>query len=559
MPGVLRLPKVLSLSFLLSAYAATLALAEPSQSRAPQVATTDGTVRGVGLDGVDYFKGIPYALPPVGNLRWEPPEPVAPWKGVRNAVAYGHDCMQARIPAAFSSAVIRTTPSEDCLYLNVWRPSGNKTKLPVLVWIYGGGFVTGGSSLAVYDGTRFARDGVILVSFNYRLGRLGFFAFPALTGASPNGLLGNYGYMDQIAALKWIKANISTFGGDPNNITISGESAGGVSVHVLLSTPLASGLFDKAIIESGGGRENLLGDRLLSLDKPGLASGETIGVNFAKANGIDGVGPKALAELRALPAYRLVSDLNMVAVLMRGSGRLTYAHPMIDGKIVINSPETAYRSGNFTHVPLLIGANSADLALHSGRTMEEALALFGADKNEAKTAFDITAASDPLVVNWQVAMDKDMVEPARFAAREFSAHGVPAYEYRFSYPSAAVAAAMQRTPMGAAMKGDSKFWQFVSNNAMHGSEFAFVFDNLGAMSGANVTKAEEVIAAQMHAYWVNFAKTGDPNRPDLPPGAPVWPAYRAQTDILMNFTRDGPKVMTDPLKAQLDIVAAHAD
>jgi para-nitrobenzyl esterase len=201
----------------------------------PVVRIAAGQVRGVTRDGLMIFKGIPYAEPPVGPLRWRPPQPAKPWSGVRPAVDYGHDCMQLPFPG--DAAPLRTTPSEDCLYLNVWAPAQHSKDLPVLVWIYGGGFVNGGSSPAVYSGAAFARQGIVFVSFNYRLGRFGFFAFPAL--AHEDNLFGNYAFMDQIAALRWVRDNIAAFRGNPHAVTIFGESAGGMSVNFLLTSPRA--------------------------------------------------------------------------------------------------------------------------------------------------------------------------------------------------------------------------------------------------------------------------------------------------------------------------------
>ncbi|KAI6244315.1 Carboxylic ester hydrolase [Aphelenchoides fujianensis] len=232
--------------------------------------------------------GVPFAQPPVGELRWRAPQPVKPWTGVRPATAYGHDCMQKPFPS--DAAPLGTEPAEDCLVANA-----SAKPMPVMVWIYGGGFVNGGSSPAVYAGDQFAKQGIVFVSFNYRVGRFGFFGHPALTAANADGgLLGNYGYMDQIAALKWVKENARAFGGDPNNITVFGESAGGGSVHMLLTSPQSKGLFQKAAIMSGGGRGSLMGPRRLGQDLPGAPSAETIGLNFAKSVGIEGTGPEAL-------------------------------------------------------------------------------------------------------------------------------------------------------------------------------------------------------------------------------------------------------------------------
>jgi para-nitrobenzyl esterase len=209
-----------------------------------QVTIDTGQLKGAVADGVVSFKGVPFAAPPVGDLRWRAPQPVKAWTGVRQATEFGADCMQKPFPG--DAAPLGVTPAEDCLYVNLWLPqSGAAGKLPVMVWIYGGGFVNGGSSPAVYDGSPFAKRGVVFVSFNYRLGRFGFFAHPALTKENPQGPLGNYGYMDQIAALKWVQRNVAAFGGDPGNVTIFGESAGGGSVLALMTSPLAKGLFHK--------------------------------------------------------------------------------------------------------------------------------------------------------------------------------------------------------------------------------------------------------------------------------------------------------------------------
>src|SRR6478736_9648728 len=253
-----------------------------------QVKVEGGAVKGAVADGVLSFKGIPFAAPPVGDLRWRPPQPVVPWTGVKEVTAYGHDCAQK--PVAIDAAPLGTEPSEDCLVLNVWRPAEKTSAaLPVMVWIYGGGFVNGGSSPAVYDGSQFAKHGIVFVSFNYRLGRFGFFAHPALSAEGKGGPLGNYGFMDAIAAMKWVKNNVAAFGGDPANVTAFGESAGGMVMHMLLTSPAARGLVHKAIIESGGGRNGIFPARKVQEDTPnGPTSAESVGIAFAKSVGIEG-------------------------------------------------------------------------------------------------------------------------------------------------------------------------------------------------------------------------------------------------------------------------------
>ena len=276
----------------------------------PHVRVDTGDLQGEVADGVDAFKGIPFAAPPVGDLRWRPPQPAAPWTGVRQATEFGANCMQGRgggpppsagaragapapTPAPPPGAPVVQAPSEDCLFLNVWRPASAtpKAKLPVMVWIHGGGFTGGSGASPNTSGAQFARQGVVLVSANYRLGRFGFFAFPALSRERPDETKGNYAYMDQIAALQWVRRNIAAFGGDPTNVTIFGFSAGGVSVHSLLASPMARGLFHKAIAQSGGSRDSVLTARPMredGVDPNYPVSAETIGIGFARSMGIEG-------------------------------------------------------------------------------------------------------------------------------------------------------------------------------------------------------------------------------------------------------------------------------
>ena len=352
--------------------------------QAPQVTVETGIVAGSVEGDVESWKGIPYAAPPVGPLRWRAPQPPAPWKGVRQATAYGNDCMQK--PSSMDAVVaLDTAPAEDCLYVNIWRPVAAKAKLPVLLWIFGGGFVNGGTSPQVYSGANLARQGVLVFSFNYRLGRFGTFAHPQLTQQNADGgLLGNYGYMDQITALKWVQRNIAAFGGDPTNVTLFGESAGGRSINTLVTSPLARGLFAKAAIMSGGdGHAANVGS---------LAEAEEIGVRFAAGKGISADDPNALTKLRALSADAVTDGLNLEAIFNPASRGGTYGMPFADGKIAVDSG-TAYRTGAFAKVPTMIGATSADLGGRTGY----------------------------------------MLTGARNTATTIAAAGVPAYAYRFSY------------------------------------------------------------------------------------------------------------------------------
>jgi para-nitrobenzyl esterase len=492
----------------------TAALASPGTA-----AVDAGVLQGSTKDGVISFKGIPYAAPPVGDLRWKPPQPVVAWHGVRNATQYGHDCMQIPDP---SEAAPRgtTTPSEDCLVLNIWAPARRPAeKLAVMVWLHGGGFLNGGSSAPIYDGTALAKKGVVFVSFNFRLGRFGFFAHPALT--KEGGPLGNYTYMDQIAALKWVKHNIAAFGGDPDNVTVVGESAGGGSVHMLMNSPMAQGLFAKGVIESGGGRDG--GHPRHVVD------GEKLGVEFASSQGISGEGKEALRALRALPAEKILNGLNVSARRADPSVGATFVGPMVDGEIVLE-PAQRHLSGTQAKIPVIIGTNSADLAYPQEKTMAELFAPFAQNGDRARKVYDPDNSNDVHEVGVRIARDRGMTEPARFLARALTAQGHQVYEFRFSY----VAECMRQQ------------WQ----GAPHASEVPYVFDAVAARYGKDLAAADEAVAETISAYWVAFAKTGVPNGV----GRPNWPAYSAQQDVLANFTEKGVVVRPDPLRVQLDLM-----
>ena len=504
-----------------AAFAATAAAATVDQVR-----IDSGALKGAIAGSVVSFKGIPYAAPPTGQNRWRAPQPPAPWKDVRSAAAYGADCMQLPFPS--DAAPLGTKPDEDCLYLNVWSPVQRpSSKLPVMVWIYGGGFVNGGSSPAVYDGSHFAESGVVFVSFNYRVGRFGFFAHPALTKEDPKALLGNYCFLDQIAALKWVRRNIAKFGGDPGNVTLFGESAGGGSVLTMMTTPLAHGLFQKAIIESGGGRTGIGPMRRVRESAPNLPSGEAVGILFAEKAGIKGEDAAALAALRALSAERVCDRLNMMSM-----GNPTYAGPMIDGQIVAESPEQALLGGRAMKIPVIIGANSNDIGFSMAKNMDDLLAPFGANREKAQAIYDPDKTGDFRKAGMLVASDRMMVEPARFVARTVAATGQHAYEYRFSY----VAESMRKTWKG----------------APHATEIPFVFDTVAARYEKDLAPADEATAKAALAYWVAFAKTGNPDGE----GRPHWPQYSASDDQLMNFTNAGPVAERDAWQERLDLTEA---
>lgn len=488
----------------------------------PLARTEAGAVRGLTADGVDRFLGIPFAAPPVGDRRWRPPAPAAAWNGERPATTYGTDCAQK--PFIGDDAPLATVPAEDCLFLNVWRPAGMAgSKLPVMVWIHGGGYVNGGTSPAIYDGSQMARDGVVVVSANHRLGRFGFFAHPALTAEAAGTPTANYGFMDQIAALRWVAANIAAFGGDPSNVTIFGESAGGESVNVLLTTPLAHGLFHKAIAMSGGGRDTLL-------PSPTLKKGEEIGLHFARAQGITGTGLEALAALRALPVERLVGDLNLSTL----SGASGYSGPMVDGRLMVDEPLALMRAGKVARVPYMAGATSAD-GWHEGGAKDDVLSRFGPLRDEAARIYDPTGTDNAEKVGHRVSGDAIFIEPARATARAMAAQGVPSYHYRFSYVAERMRDRWPGTP--------------------HAKELPFVFDRVLPRYGSLTTPADLAMAPRLRAYWTSFARTGVP----APDGEPPAPLLKAGDERLIDFTNAGPVVKTDPLQARLDITERRLD
>lgn len=511
---------------------------------APTAQTSSGMVRGVAEGDVFSFRGIPFAAPPVGDNRWRPPQPLPPWKGVRDATRFGADCAQMGFTPGVRTMSMSPASSEDCLYLNVWQPAGTASgaRLPVMVWIYGGGFTGGSSSMPLTSGIQFAKQGVILVAANYRVGRFGFFAFPALSQERPDDLKGNYAYMDQIAALEWVQRNIAAFGGDPRNVTIFGFSAGGVSVHSLLTMPLARGLFQKAIVESGGSRDSVLTAR--PMNKDGIdpnypVSAETIGINFARSMGIKGTGKAALAQLRALRTEQVL----LGAPTQPGGGPFHETTPILDGKLITETAETAYKAGRAPHIPLMLGSNSADTAGDRIRatSKEQFFARFGQWSAQAKAAYDPDGSADLATLIAEANDDFGQAEAARFAATAFAANGSPVYLYRFSYVQAAMKAMFRAgTP--------------------HGGEISFVFGTLGTpMFGPPPpppTAQDLDVSRMAQSYWVNFARNGDPNGALLPP----WPRYDPGKDFIFEFHPDGSAgAIPDPRKARLDVMQRATD
>ncbi|MBB3357803.1 MULTISPECIES: carboxylesterase/lipase family protein [unclassified Novosphingobium] len=496
----------LMLAGALSLPGATLAKAAPAAPAAPTVAVAQGTLVGAVEGTVASFKGIPYAAPPVGDLRWRAPQPAAAWSAPRDATHYGHDCAQAPFPP--DAAPIRTQPAEDCLYLNVWKPAGAaaNARLPVMVWVHGGGFVNGGTSPAVYSGAAFARDGVVLVSLNYRLGRFGFFAHPAL---KDEGLGGNFGFLDQIAALKWVQANVAAFGGDPANVTVFGESAGGMSMHMMLQSPLARGLFARAIIESGGGRDG-------TLPMPTMARAAKIGADFAP--GLDA------AALRALPEEKVTGNLSMMTMAQTG-----YSGPMVDGQTIVGASNDAAAAGIDAPVPVMIGANSAD-GFSFVNDKPTLFAAYGGDADKARALYDPQGTATGLVVGTMTSADRMFIEPARTIARTLAPRQ-PVYLYRFAYAHPEPLEKMGGAP--------------------HASELPYVFDSLAGRTTPKAIAAEQPVADLTHKMWVAFAKTG---RPDGLPGLAPWPKVTPTDTTVHLITAAGATQVEDPYRARIDFV-----
>jgi para-nitrobenzyl esterase len=464
----------------------------------PIVKVRQGEAQGIVAEGVTVFKGLPFAAPPVGDSRWREPQLPAKWSGVRAANAFSSTCMQA----------------EDCLYLNLYEPADAKrdAKLPVMVWIHGGAFLFGSGS--AYDGSQFARQGVIVVTVNYRLGRAGWFAHPALSAENPKGLLGNYGLMDQIAALNWVTDNIKEFGGNPKNVTIFGESAGAISVNYLMLAPQAKGLFSKALSESGFGR----------LAARPISSVEQNGVTFAEKAGVHGSDAAAAKALRALPWTELTANV-------AGVGAAEQILPMADGKMITGSAADGFATGKEAHVPYLLGGNSDEASLtRRGLNAAERLASIQQRREAFIAAYDPDNTGDADRIIARLVTDSSISEPDRDLARLHARHGNATYVYHFSYTPAA----QRATLFGLA----------------HGGELAYVFNTPRTTPFDDEGKA---VAGAANRYWAQFAKTGDPDSA----GGPPWPKFDSADEYVMEFPASGvPLAAKHFHKTRLDWVEA---
>ncbi len=507
-------------------FTAAFFIATNSFANGPTAKVTGGTIAGTAENGVQIFKGIPYAAPPVGNLRWAPPADVVAWTGTRDATKFSNDCMQA--PYDKSSVYYRppSPMSEDCLCLNVWSAAQEPNeKRPVMVWIHGGALTRGSGATPTYDGTNLAKKGVVLVTINYRLGPFGFFSHPGLTAESKHGASGNQGVLDQIAALKWVQQNIATFGGDPSRVTIFGESAGSWSVCSLMATPLSKGLFHRAIGESGGTFGPMA---YLKEEKFGQPSGESTGVKFAES-----LGAKDLAALRALPAEKIIDAFGA-----RGN---TPTRGVVDGWVFPKEARLIFAGGEQHHVPVIVGSNADEMTTLLPRamvptTLDGLKTYVARDFKGFETEFAnlYPAATDAEAADAALAAarDRGFTWQMRTWAREMTKAGVPAYLYFFT-----------RIPP----VGDHAY-----NRAFHAAEIAYAFGNLDVSRGFNET--DRALSEAMSSYWVNFATTGDPNGD----GLTIWPAHDAQHDPYLEL---GDDITSNQhlLKDQLDLVQKTMD
>jgi para-nitrobenzyl esterase len=465
-------------------------LAAPAAMAAVRI--DSGLVQGVQAGGLTVYRGVPFAAPPVGALRWREPSPVTPWPGVRRADRFAPACMQTGVSMPGETA---PRVSEDCLYLNIWTPrrTPRSAPLPVIVWIYGGGFSNGSAAMPLYWGDQLARKGAVVVTVAYRVGPFGFLALPALTAESPHRSSGNYGIEDQIAALAWVRRNIAAFGGDPHRVTIAGQSAGGASVSLLMSSPLAKGLFQRAIGESGGVFEPIVlapGYQLANAERDGQAYAASLGVS-------------SLTALRALPASALFAGK-----------RDAVTHPVIEPYVLPASPYEVFAAGRQNDAPILVGSNADEARSLIDDLGSIKAATFAADISKRWGALPpqllapYPHATDAQAVAARLAFERDLRfgwDVWTWARLEAATGRNSVYYYHFAHAPP--------FPAGSVYAG----W-----GPSHFAELWYVFDHLG-QEPWRWTPADHALADAMSSYWVNFARTGDPNGP----GVPRWPRFDA--------------------------------
>ncbi len=479
-----------------------------------KVEVTGGTIEGVEQEGILTYKGIPFAAPPVGDLRWKAPAPVQPWTGIKKADAFCDACMQE------ANAMGNTAPvNEDCLYLNVWTPAEKENeKLPVIYWVHGGGYSGGSTSTPMYDGTGFAKKGVVMVAVAYRLGPFGFLAHPELSAESGNGS-GTYGIQDMIAGLKWVKDNIAKFGGDPSNVTIFGHSAGGAAVSLLAATPLTKGLFHRAICMSGGTFTPLktLNKTGIGLSMPSLRLAEQNGEEFLKK-----------LEANDIKAARALSAEDIQTAL---TGDMRF-RPAADGYVISNDLYSLYEDGNFNYTPILLGHTSDEMGSF-GRTQDITSAEFekqireqyGPDADAILKTYPHSTDAEATRSSKDIRNDSSFCWNTWTWSRLQSRNGkMKAFQYYFDYHPG--------SPDG---------------GSGHGSDVPYAFQTLGGPAG-EPGQEDLNLSDMISSYWINFARSGDPNGA----GMPEWPSFSEENSEVMVFDEDPgaePLPILDRLKA----------
>lgn len=501
-----------------------------TQTTGPRVQTDSGIVEGFPFGGDSVFLGIPFAAAPTGDRRWKPPEPPPAWQGVRQATAFSAACPQAETDVPGWQTRFREIASqqpsyrdfrmdEDCLYLNVWTAGlGASNKLPVMVWIHGGSNIGGVGAYPPF-GPGLAARGIVFVGINYRLGALGFLAHPALTAESPHRASGNYALLDQIAALQWIHRNIAQFGGDPKNVTVFGESAGGVMICYLMASPLAQGLFQRAILQSCTCRDYLSPE----LKRPiryfsGRGAAEDAGLRLQHDLGIES-GPQALKKLRAQPAETIVK----ISQQDRDVLSLLYAGGTVDGWVLKEQPAVTFGSGREARIPVLVGSNADEGTVTLGQFGSVTVARYRAwltsqfDEyaGDVFRAYPATTDAEVRSAYLSLTNDYERAQTVRSLARDTVRAGEKAFLYYFTYPSKG---AYAREGLG----------------AFHGLDLSFVGGGFFRKSEWGAPNAEDLqLVKIMTGYWTQFARTGDPNGP----GLPRWPAYDLRKELAMELGR----------------------
>lgn len=495
-----------------------LAISFPVLAAEP-IRVDGGLIKGTVEDGVQVFKGVPFAATTAGENRWRPPQPVASWEGTRECVAYGPDCPQAPYPKESIYYRAPGPQSEDCLSLNIWSAAAPGEKRPVMVWIHGGALTRGSGSVATYDGGSLAKKSVVLVTINYRLGPLGYLAHPELTAESEHKSSGNYGVLDQIAALQWVHRNIAAFGGDPGCVTIFGESAGSWSVNVLVATPLARGLFHRAIGESGA--QFSPGTPLSQIEESGATFGKACGAN-------------SLADMRALPVEKIMEVFSTPA----GAGFRTRVGT--DGWVLPQDVHDTFATGKHNDVPVIVGSNANEMTSLTPisaipKTLaayeQRAKAFFGAATAGAIALYPAKTDADAGRAFLGVSRDITFTQPMRAWARATIKGKSKAYLYQFTR----VPPVPNREYLG----------------AFHAAEIAYAFDNLTKSPRKN-EPVDFNLAKTMSAYWVNFARTGDPNGE----GLPKWEPYNEKDEPYLDLG-ETVALKNHLLKKELDFIEQH--